>query len=686
MMNQTYTDYLSDIRRSSKHAGFSTRIPSLLLFLLVGLFFNSCQQEETIHLRKKVIKKIYPGIVEVVVPKQEDEDIVYQRPLPFDQLDFKERNDKYHAIGTAFFIDSKRLISAAHVIAADEFSVHKEYFVRDHEGQVFALNKIYRYSSYRDLIEFDLKTYPKTIKPLTLQTKVEIGDMVYAVGNAQGEGISTRGGQVSTFTPEPVAGEWNFIRFSSPASPGNSGGPLVNSKGQVVGIVVMKNNSENLNYALPVSEIKNASLEKAHFFQRQLKVQDGMQVTTKDWTYFSPLPATFKDLHEKAAIEKNHFYSELIKEFKTNFEDFIFPSNKRFRDALLYQRLFPRMSIVDKDRALHDWRLEKVNLKKIIVSQENILYHSKGEVFDHYVLFKSQDGTNPKMLFNSPRLLLNRIMKASGAHRYMAGQAIPILDNGEPDESFSWRDKLGRPWRTSFWITSYNNTMLASHCSPTPEGVYCFFDQSYASQKLEGYMAFVKENILEINLSYSGTPDQWLQYLKFSKELKPEILHGVIFKRVGQQTILELPHMVLKTPKFTRPDQAQISLLFNYDPGQKLGLKIQGLEILLNKNKKLGLTIFNAYEVQELAPDEEIERWQEIRNKRSTYDGKLHAINNSMVQKKPLTNIVPTSIVRGDESKDIDSQWWVSCYGPNTENKKLIMSMCQNTLSSIKIN
>lgn len=657
---------------------------AIVLFTVMTVV--SCQQEETIHLKKKVIKKIYPGIVEVVVPKQEDDDIVYQRPLPFDQLDYKERNDKYHAIGTAFFINSKRLISAAHVLPADEFSVHKDYFVRTSDGEVYAVDKIYRYSSFRDLIEFDLKKYPKKFHPLTLQPKVEIGDMVYAVGNAQGEGISTRGGQVSTFTPEPVAGEWQFIRFSSPASPGNSGGPLVNSKGQVVGVVVMKNNSENLNYALPVSEIEKTSTEKAHFFQRKLKVQDGMQVTTKDWTFFSALPSTFKELHDKAAVEKDRFYLSLIKEFKKDFKDLIFPTNKRFRDALLYQRLYPRMSIVEKDRALHDWRLELINLKKIIVSQENILYHSKGEVFDHYVLFKAQEGSNPNLLFSNPRLLLNRIMKASGAHRYMAGQAIPILDNGEPDESFSWRDRLGRPWRTSFWITHHNNTMLVSHCTPSPEGVYCFFDQNYASQKLEGYMSFVKENILEINLSYSGNPDQWLQYLKYPDELKPKFLQGISFKKQGQALELNLASMRFRTPDFNKPDQAQISLLVNYDPAQELGLIVQGLEILMNRNKKLGLTIFKAYEVQELAPDEAIERWHEIKNLRSSYDGKLHSLNNSLVQKKSLTPIKPTTIWRGEEVQEIESQWWLSCYGPNTEAKKKITTMCQRVKSTTKFN
>ncbi|MCR9206579.1 MAG: serine protease, partial [Halobacteriovoraceae bacterium] len=490
----------------------------------------SCQQQETIHLRKSVIKKIYPSIVEVIIPKLEDKNITYQRPLPFDQLDYKERNDKYHAIGTAFFITPKKLISAAHVLPADEFSVNDNYFIRTSTGTIHKVKTIYRYSSYRDLIEFDLESYPLNPTLLKLQTKVEIGDMVYAVGNAQGEGISTRGGQVSTFTPEPVAGEWNYIRFSSPASPGNSGGPLVNSKGEVVGVIVMKNNSENLNFALPVSEIKNTSTEKAHFFSRQLKVQDGMQVTTKDWTAFKKLPSTFLDLRKKITPEKDLFYGELIGQFKKDFKSLIFPNNVRFRDSLLYQRLYPRMSMVDKDRALHDWRIDPIVLKKIIVSKENILYHAKGDVFNHYVLFKKGMEQSVGEMINNPRNLINRILIASGAHRYMAGQSIPIIDRGNPDEVIDWKDVLGRPWKTSLWITKYNNTMLASHCTVTPEGVYCFFDQSYASQRQEGYLTFVKENILEINLSYTGTPQEWIDFQKLPKELKPSLLEDLKFQ------------------------------------------------------------------------------------------------------------------------------------------------------------
>lgn len=642
----------------------------------------SCQEVETIHLRKKVIKKIYPAIVEVVVPKKEDKDIIYQRPLPFDQLDFKERNDKYHAIGTAFFISPTRLISAAHVIPADEFSVHKEYFIRTNNGTVHQLKTIYRYSSYRDLIEFDLADYPKQITSLKLADKVEIGDMVYAVGNAQGEGISTRGGQVSTFTPEHVAGQWEYIRFSSPASPGNSGGPLVNSKGEVVGIIVMKNNSENLNFALPVKEISKSSTEKAHFFERQLKVQDGMQVITKDWHFYTELPSTFSELSAKAKPQKDIFFKNLIQEFKEKFKPLIFPNNERFRDALLYQKLYPRLSLVTKDQALHDWKVEPISLKKIIVSKDNILYHSKGEIFHHYVLFKSDDDKGPQELLNSPRILLNRVLKASGAHRYFAGQRIPILDHGEPDESFVWTDLLGRVWRTNFWITEYENSLLVSHCSPTPEGVYCFMDTAYASQRYSGYMAFVKENILEINLSYSGTADEWLAFQKLPSKILPEILNGVSFKRLGKRIEITTPSWSMTTPEISSSKNSRLSLLVSYSPQSLAASNIEGLEVLIDRHRGLGATIFKAYEVKSLAPDHEIERWKDISNRSGKYDGKIHPLGDRNIKRIPIARMDSTHVIRGDQTETVKAQMWSSCYAVNNIPRQKVNSLCKTIKDS----
>lgn len=669
------------MKSKKKLYNYSFLFSKLSYFTL--LFTIGCQYQENIHLRKKIIKKIYPSIVEVIIPKLEDEKIKYQRPLPFDQLDFKERNDKHHAIGTAFFITSKRLISAAHVFPVDEFSVNDAYFIRTNTGSIHKVKTIYRYSTYRDVIEFDLESYPENTGSLVLQSKVEIGDMVYAVGNAQGEGISTRGGQVSTFTPEPIAGVWNYIRFSSPASPGNSGGPLVNSKGEVVGIVVMKNNSENLNFALPVDEIKNAQEKQAHLFARQLKVQDGMQTTTRDWKVFQPLPSTYLALKNKAAPAKNNFYKSLISDFKKDFKSLLFPNNVRFRDSLLYQKLYTRLSVVDKDQALNDWKILPIIMQKVIVSTENILYRAKGEIFKQYVLFRKTPHKTVHEMLQNPRDLTNKILIASGANRYMAGQSIPIIDRGEPDEKIDWTDKLGRPWKTSFWITKYNSTFLVSHCTPSPEGVFCFFDQNFASQKLEGYMDFVEENIIEINLSYTGSPIEWAEFSKMPPQQKPRVLSNMDVSIFDNHLQIKSEQFQWKIPLEKTPFQMRISALINYDPSIPLGIKIQGYQVLLNKNQNRGVTLFQAYETQKLAPDESIERWNQIKEKSGRYDGKFHTLSNQRIMRVPITPMTQTSYLRGEENLSIYSQWWLSCFTPVTFRNKASVKECKRLRPSL---
>ncbi|MCI5130181.1 MAG: hypothetical protein D3904_01370 [Candidatus Electrothrix sp. EH2] len=180
------------------------------------------------------------GIYEVVTPKLEDAQIRYARKLPFEKLDYVERTEKYYSIGTAFFINKKELMTAEHVFDFCYFSLHKDFFIRDMEGKVYPVNKVYKCSNRRDMMVFDLKKYPEKITVLNFNRKVEIGDTVFSAGNALGEGISYRAGQVASFTPERAYGEWENIRFSSPASPGNSGGPLLNTEGEVVGLIVRK--------------------------------------------------------------------------------------------------------------------------------------------------------------------------------------------------------------------------------------------------------------------------------------------------------------------------------------------------------------------------------------------------------------------------------------------------------------
>ncbi|MCI5122201.1 MAG: hypothetical protein D3908_13620, partial [Candidatus Electrothrix sp. AUS4] len=131
-------------------------------------------------LDKELIQKLNDGIYEVVTPKLEDDKISYARALPFEKLDYAERNEKYLSIGTAFFINEKELMTAEHVLNPRYFSLNKDFFIRDSKGKIYPLNKILKCSSRRDMMVFDLKQYPEKITPLAFNGQVEIGDTVFS--------------------------------------------------------------------------------------------------------------------------------------------------------------------------------------------------------------------------------------------------------------------------------------------------------------------------------------------------------------------------------------------------------------------------------------------------------------------------------------------------------------------------
>src|SRR5690606_36486874 len=93
---------------------------------------------------------------------------------------------------------------------------------------------------------------------LELNTGAAAGQTVYSVGNAYGTGVVLRDGLYTSDTPEQQDGRWNWMRFSAAASPGNSGGPLLDQDGKVIGVVMAKSPNENLNYALPIGLLMEA--------------------------------------------------------------------------------------------------------------------------------------------------------------------------------------------------------------------------------------------------------------------------------------------------------------------------------------------------------------------------------------------------------------------------------------------
>ena len=109
-----------------------------------------------------------------------------------------------------------------------------------------------------------LKIEASGLMPVTFGNSDQIlmGETVYAVGNPLGElAYSMSTGTVSGLdrlivTEDAVQGI-NMFQIDAAVSPGNSGGPVYNARGEVVGIVTAKSgamNTEGLGFAIPIND------------------------------------------------------------------------------------------------------------------------------------------------------------------------------------------------------------------------------------------------------------------------------------------------------------------------------------------------------------------------------------------------------------------------------------------------
>jgi S1-C subfamily serine protease len=117
---------------------------------------------------------------------------------------------------------------------------------------------------YADLAVLSTDAPQSEYKPLeiTSSSTLEVGDPVIAVGTPYGLAGSMTTGIVSalgrTITEDLTGGYAiaNVIQTTTPLNPGNSGGPLLNYLGQVIGITTaIVSDSEGLGFAIPSNTI-----------------------------------------------------------------------------------------------------------------------------------------------------------------------------------------------------------------------------------------------------------------------------------------------------------------------------------------------------------------------------------------------------------------------------------------------
>lgn len=467
--------------------------------------------------------KILNSVFEIVIDKIEDDTISYEKPLPFDRLPFKERTDKFNSIGTAFLLDDGTFYSASHVFNLTGKSSFKNYYIRNSQGQTFKVQQITALSNTRDFIRFTVPDFkPAENAGLSPEETFEINSTVYSVGNAQGEGIVIRDGLITSATPEDRNGAWNWIRFSAAASPGNSGGPLINSEGKVIGIITMKNQNENLNYALPITEIKtgnnNIGIIDTREYYSLPNILNYKQYF--EFKYEIQLPKSYEELNSelsKAYAEKIQEVVKLMRKEYNPLEKKGFATSSQYPTFNFYSYIpdMP-MTVYLNESGVWDYGYGKSYTYKM----ENNGSIEYSAVMNFYVMnITKPDNVTLKELIENPKIYMDYIVKMLNLYRSVANENITITSLGNPEKSDTYKDYFGRTWYANYYAIDCYDSMVLTYALPLPTGLYVIYKFSTRNQIENCFpldIGFVADHTYT---DYFGHLDQWQEYLSLPEEI-----------------------------------------------------------------------------------------------------------------------------------------------------------------------
>lgn len=178
-------------------------------------------------------------------------DLIKQTMSSVVLIEIRDASDRVIARGSGFIASPDGKVVTNNHVVRDADSA----YVKLSNGSFFKADGLIASDAQADVAV--LKVAGTNLPALTLSDseKAVVGQPVVAIGSPLGLENSVSNGIISGLR-EDSGRKW--IQTTAAASPGNSGGPLLNLTGEVVGVVTWKAvGGENLNFAIPANLVKS---------------------------------------------------------------------------------------------------------------------------------------------------------------------------------------------------------------------------------------------------------------------------------------------------------------------------------------------------------------------------------------------------------------------------------------------
>lgn len=240
-------DYLE--RQKKIHEIRKFAVFGLILAIAVGIIWYSFAKKQGGDI---VVSPITPTDIQPVVVKEKD--------LPTLVNDVKsgivailtyDKDGNPLGQGSGFFINTQgHIVSNRHVFrGARRVEVKLA-------ADVYQVDKVLADDTDNDLILFSIKSGSRGFTALPLASKKPmVGERAVVIGNPLGLEATVSDGIVSA--QRELEKGVTVLQVTSPISPGSSGSPVLNMRGEVIGVATFQlREGQNLNFAIPVALVK----------------------------------------------------------------------------------------------------------------------------------------------------------------------------------------------------------------------------------------------------------------------------------------------------------------------------------------------------------------------------------------------------------------------------------------------
>lgn len=169
-------------------------------------------------------------------------------------LVMQDENGQPLSLGSGFFVTDGVVATNLHVVSGASSGRAKIVG----QARTYAISGVVAVDTDADLVLLELSDAKAPVLQLAEATDLAVGDVVYAVGSPEESEGSFSQGIVSGIRNMD---DDKLLQITAPILPSSSGGPILDSRGQVVGVAVATfSGGQNLNFAIPSSNL--ASLLK----------------------------------------------------------------------------------------------------------------------------------------------------------------------------------------------------------------------------------------------------------------------------------------------------------------------------------------------------------------------------------------------------------------------------------------